>query len=313
LGDYSVRQTNSGVTVAIAGSSGDQPWDLWAGSPATLRRITDHQAELAEVRFGPQEPFRWTASDGWELDGLLIRPPDAPAGPLPTVVLVHGGPYGRWSPGLHLHWGDWGQWLATAGYAVLMLNPRGGFGHGECFAAAARADVGGADYGDILAAVDAAVARGIADPQRLGIGGWSQGGFMSAWAVTQTRRFKAAIVGAGPTDWGVMAATSDLPGFERSLGGSAPWDGVGPHRHAQLSPISFARDVTTPVLILHGQNDARVPLNQAISFHRALRDIGVAAELVVYPREPHGITERSHQIDLLKRVRAWYDRWLRGG
>jgi dipeptidyl aminopeptidase/acylaminoacyl peptidase len=161
-----------------------------------------------------------------------------------------------------------------------------------------------------MAAVDAMVERGIADPRRLGIGGWSQGGFMSAWAVTQTRRFKAAIVGAGPTDWGVMAATSDLPTFERSLGGSVPWDGVGPHRHAQLSPLSFARDVTTPVLILHGQNDARVPLNQAISFHRALRDIGATAELVVYPREPHGIAERAHQIDLLKRVRAWYNRWL---
>jgi dipeptidyl aminopeptidase/acylaminoacyl peptidase len=308
---FSARQTDEGLAVAIGGASGDQPWELWAGQGAALRRITDHQAALAEVRFGAQEPFRWTAADGWELDGLLIRPPDAPAGPLPTVVLVHGGPYGRWSSGLHVHWGDWGQWLATAGYAVLMPNPRGGFGHGERFAAAAHADVGGADYADILAAVDAAVERGIADPACLGIGGWSQGGFMSAWAVTQTRRFKAAIVGAGPTDWGMMAATSDLPRFERTLGGSTPWDGVGPHRHAQLSPISFARNVTTPVLILHGQNDARVPLNQAISFHRALREVGVPTELVVYPREPHGITERAHQIDLLKRVRSWYDRWLR--
>ena len=312
LDDFAVCQSDGGATVVIAGSSCDQPWELWAGQPAALRRLSDHQAALAEVRFGPQEPFHWTAADGLELDGLLIRPPDAPAGPLPTIVLVHGGPYHRWSPGLHLGWADWGQWLATAGYAVLMPNPRGGSGHGERFAAAARADVGGADYGDIMTAVDAAVERGIADPQRLGIGGWSQGGFMSAWAITQTRRFKAAIVGAGPTDWGLMAATSDLPTFERSLGGSVPWDGVGPHRHAQLSPISFARDVKTPVLILHGQNDARVPLNQAISFHRALRDVGAMAELVVYPREPHGITERAHQIDLLKRVRAWYDRWLRG-
>jgi dipeptidyl aminopeptidase/acylaminoacyl peptidase len=311
IGDFAVGLADDALTVAVAGSSGDQPWELWAGQPSMLRRITDHQAALAEVRFGPQEPFRWTAPDGLELDGLLIRPPAAPAGPLPTVVLVHGGPYHRWSPGLHLRWGDWGQWLATAGYAVLMPNPRGGSGHGERFAAAARADVGGADYADIMAAVDAVVERGIADPRRLGIGGWSQGGFMSAWAVTQTRRFKAAIVGAGPTDWGWMAATSDLPTFERSLGGSVPWDGVGPHRHAQLSPLSFARDVATPVLILHGQNDARVPLNQAISFHRALRDSGATAELVVYPREPHGIAERTHQIDLLRRVRAWFARWLR--
>jgi dipeptidyl aminopeptidase/acylaminoacyl peptidase len=313
LGDLSVRQTDSGAAVAVAGSAGDQPWELWAGagSHVALARITDHQAPLAGLRFGPQEPFNWTAPDGWELDGLLIRPPDALDAPLPTVVLVHGGPYGLWSAGMHLHWADWGQWLATAGYAVLMPNPRGGFGHGERFAAAARADVGGADYRDVIAAVDAAVARGIADPARLGVGGWSQGGFMSAWAVTQTRRFKAAIVGAGPTDWGMMAATSDLPGFESALGGSTPWDGAGPHHHARLSPLSFARNVTTPVLILHGQNDARVPLNQAVSFHRALREAGAPVELVVYPREPHGIAERAHQIDLLKRVRAWYDRWLR--
>src|SRR4029079_6038067 len=163
---------------------------------------------------------------------------------------------------------------------------------------------------DLVTAVDAAVARGIADPARLGIGGWSQGGFMSAWAVTQTQRFKAAIVGAGPTDWGMMAATSDMPRFDSALGGSTLWEGAGPHRHAQLSPLSFARNVTTPVLILHGQNDARVPLNQAISFHRALREVGAQTELWIYPREPHGIGERAHPIDLLKRVRAWYERWL---
>jgi dipeptidyl aminopeptidase/acylaminoacyl peptidase len=230
---------------------------------------------------------------------------------LPTVVLVHGGPYGRWGHSFHLGWGDWAQWLALAGYAVLMPNPRGGMGHGERFAAAARGDVGGADYRDVMSAVDAAVERGIADPERLGIGGWSQGGFMTAWAVTQTRRFRAGVMGAGVSDWGMMAATSDLPDFERDLGGSAPWDGVGPHRHAELSPISFARAVTTPVLILHGQRDERVPLSQAIAFHRALRERDVPCQLVVYPREPHGIGERAHQVDLLKRVRAWYDRWLR--
>jgi dipeptidyl aminopeptidase/acylaminoacyl peptidase len=312
FGGFDVCRVDGSVVLAVTASAGgDQPWELWAGRPDALRRITDHHATLTEIRFGTQEPFHWTASDGLQLDGLLIRPPNAPAGPLPMVVLVHGGPYGRWSPGLHLRWGDWGQWLATAGYAVLMPNPRGGFGHGERFAAAVRGDVGGADYGDVLAAVDAAVQRGIADPRRLGIGGWSQGGFMAAWAVTHTNRFKAAIVAAGPTDWGMMIATGDLPAFERSLCGSTPWDGCGPHRHAELSPISFVRNVTTPVLIVHGQHDARVPLNQAICFHRALRDIGTTAELVVYPREAHDILERAHQIDLLNRVRNWFDRLLR--
>jgi dipeptidyl aminopeptidase/acylaminoacyl peptidase len=208
-------------------------------------------------------------------------------------------------------WGDWGQWLATSGYVVLMPNPRGGFGHGEAFAAAARGDVGGADWLDVLSAVDTAVERGIADAQRLGIGGWSQGGFMTAWAVTQTDRFRAGIDGAGPTEWGWMAATSDMGGFEAELGGSTPWDGPGPHRHAAISPLSYARHVSTPLLILHGENDERVPVSQATSFHRALRELGATVEMVIYPREPHGIRERNHQIDLLRRVRAWFDAYLR--
>ena len=323
LWHWTVRVTESGDAVLAAGrSSPQQAWEIWAGRATgeaqvpALRQITTHQTALAGLTFGRQEPFTWTAPDGLALDGLLVRPPDAPPDhPLPTVVLVHGGPYGRWEPGCHLHWFDWAQWLALAGYAVLMPNIRGGLGHGEPFAAAARADVGGADWRDVLAAVDAAVERGIADPDRLGIGGWSQGGFMSAWAVTQTRRFKAAVAGAGPTDWGMMVLTSDMPGFERELGGSAPWDAPEPHglhHHATLSPITFARNVATPVLILHGEKDERVPLSQATGFHRALREVGVPVEFVVYPREPHGIKERAHQIDLLRRVRSWYDRWLRG-
>ncbi len=124
-------------------------------------------------------------------------------------------------------------------------------------------------------------------------------------------RFKAGVIGAGVTDWGMMVLTSDLPTFEASLGGSRPWDGPGPHRGDQLSPISFARNVTTPLLILHGQNDARIRVGQAIGFERALRNRGVPVQLVVFPREPHGIRERQHQRDLLRRVLTWFDRWLR--
>jgi dipeptidyl aminopeptidase/acylaminoacyl peptidase len=316
--EWSVRVSEDGeVVLAVVRNNTEQWCELWAGRArqgeqvAELRQLTRHQDALNGLCQSKQEPFLWTAPDGWKLDGLLVRPADAPADrPLPMVVLVHGGPYGRWMPGAQLGWSNWAQWLAQDGYAVLMPNPRGGFGHGERFAAAARGDVGGADYADVMAAVDAAIERGIADPEKLGIGGWSQGGFMTGWAVTQSTRFKAAIMGAGVSDWGMMVMTSDVPVFERELGGSAPWEGIGPHRHAQLSPISFAQAVKTPVLILHGEKDERVPLSQATGFHRALREVGVPCELVVYPREPHGISERQHQIDLLRRVRTWYDRWL---
>ncbi|HEY4388148.1 MAG TPA: prolyl oligopeptidase family serine peptidase, partial [Ktedonobacteraceae bacterium] len=229
---WDVWNEENTIVAAVVCSSGDQPWEVWAGTAdqqtpsMALHQVSTHQQQLVGIPLGKQEPFSWTTSDGLTLDGLLIRPPDAVQGqPLPMIVLVHGGPYARWGYGIHLRALDWGQWLALAGYAVLLPNPRGGSGHGEPFAAAARGAVGKADYQDIMAAVDAAIARGIADPEKLGIGGWSQGGFMSAWAVTQTQRFKAAIMGAGVSDWGMMVMSSDIPDFEQELGGSAPWDG----------------------------------------------------------------------------------------
>lgn len=259
---------------------------------------------------GAVSDFAFTAPDGLDMDGVLITPAGGTDGPNPTIVLVHGGPYGRSGRELHCHPLDWGQWLASAGYTVLMPNYRGGAGRGEAFAAAARADMGGAEWADIMAAVDTAVERGVADPDRLGIGGWSQGGFLTAWAVTQTDRFRAAVMGAGPTDWGAMAELSDVPTFEGTLGGDTPWDGPGPHHAAARSPISYAGRRRTPLLILHGQQDVRVPVGQATAFHRAMRGQPAALEMVTYPREPHGVSERAHQIDLLRRVREWYDRWL---
>jgi dipeptidyl aminopeptidase/acylaminoacyl peptidase len=265
---------------------------------------------LREFAFCTQEPFFWQAPDGLKLDGILIRPSQPSEGPLPTVVLVHGGPYGRSSNEWNLQPLRWGQWLAHHGYAVLLPNYRGGVGHGHWFATQARGNVGVGDFPDVLSMVDAAIERGIADPERLGIGGWSQGGFMTAWAVGHTTRFKAAVMGAGVSDWNMMTLTSDLPTFESVLGGSHPWNGVGPRRADEVSPISFASHAETPLLMLHGKNDERVPVSQAIGFERALRGRDVPVQLVVYPREPHGVRERAHQRDILRRVLAWYQQWL---
>jgi dipeptidyl aminopeptidase/acylaminoacyl peptidase len=250
-----------------------------------------------------QEAFFWQAPDGLALDRLLIRPNLGP-GPWPTFVHVHGGPYARSTPGLALTWARWGQWLAEMGIAVLLPHYRGGTGHGSVFARWARGGVGLHDFQDVTSMVDAAIARGIARPDRVGIGGWSQGGFMTAWAVTQTNRFRCGIMGAGVSDWG-MLLTNDLPVFEQALGGDAPRDGLEAQRHRRTSPITYARNARTPLLILHGEDDERVPVNQAVAFHRALRANGTPATFVRYPREPHAIGERAHQVDLLNRVRAW--------
>jgi len=154
--------------------------------------------------------------------------------------MVHGGPYSRWADELLLSWGSWGQWLAAAGFAVFCPNPRGGQGHGHAFAAMVDHAVGQGEWTDILAGLDALEAGGVADPARLGIAGWSHGGFMAAWAVTQT-------------------SLGELGRIDAGLSGTCGWEGPGPHRHDQLSPISYAAKVTAPVLILHGEGDAPRP------------------------------------------------------
>jgi dipeptidyl aminopeptidase/acylaminoacyl peptidase len=312
--DFSVSA--DGSTIAVAGSTPGVLSDLWLGRTGEpLHRVTDTNPDLEAFPFGSQERVSWAAPDGLEIEGLLILPPGATRadGPFPLMTLVHGGPYWRYADSLQVGPSRWGQWLATVGYAVLLPNPRGGSGRGHTFADTVAAAVGKEDWLDVLAGVDHAVAEDIADPERLGIGGWSQGGFMTAWAVGQTTRFKVGLMGAGVSDWGMMTATGDLPAFERMLGGSASWEGPGPHQHAALSPISFAHQVTTPLLILHGAEDARVPVSQGRFMALALRERGVPCELVVYPREPHGIRERQHQLDLLRRVREWTARWLGPG
>ncbi|MGD0068316.1 MAG: prolyl oligopeptidase family serine peptidase [Streptosporangiaceae bacterium] len=303
----------SGETVAVLAATSQEPEDVYAGPPGgRLVRISDTRPELRRVRCGIQERLSYNAPDGLDLDGLLILPAgqDREDGPFPLITLVHGGPYDRHADEFFSGDHKTGQWLATAGYAVFLPNPRGSAGHGHEFAAAVAGRVGLDEWTDIVSGIDLLIADGIADPDRLGIGGWSHGGFMAAWAVGQTDRFKAVLMGAGISDWGMLAATGDFGALEADLVGSCGWDGPGPHRHHQLSPISFASKIRTPVLIVHGEADTNVPLGQATYFHRALCQFEVEHEFVVYPREGHGVAERNHQVDLLQRTRAWFGRWL---
>ncbi|GAA3951306.1 S9 family peptidase [Actinoplanes auranticolor] len=302
-----------GDALAAVVSTAYEPRNVHAGpAHGPLTRLTDLRPELRGIRWGRQHRLSYQAPDGLALDGLLILPAGRSRddGPFPLVTLVHGGPYDRHADRLMLDWDPSGQWLATAGYAVFLPNPRGSAGRGHDFAVRVAGAVGLQEWTDISAGIDLLVAGGVADPDRLGIGGWSHGGFMAAWAVGQTGRFKAAVMGAGISDWGMLAATGELGRFESALGGSSGWEGPGPHHHDRLSPISYAAGVRTPVLILHGENDTNVPVSQAEFYHRALRRFAVEHEYVVYPREPHALRERHHQRDVLRRTRAWFDRWL---
>jgi len=206
--------------------------------------------------------------------------------------------------------------LASHGYLVIAPNYRGGEGRGADFARAIAGGAGTLDWSDCSRMVDAAVERGLADPKRLGIGGWSQGGFLASWGVTHTKnRFKAGIVGAGVSDWGMLTAQSDVPEIAADLAGGAPWTpgAAALETSVRGSPIRHVDGVESAVLILHGEKDERVPVSQAIALFRGLRRQArhpERAQLVIYPREPHVFSERKHVEDLLKRVLEHFDSWL---
>ncbi|HEY3735069.1 MAG TPA: S9 family peptidase [Streptosporangiaceae bacterium] len=310
----SLTACRSGEVIAALASTSYEPVNVHAGPPgAQLIRLSDTQPALRAIRWGRQERLSYRASDGLGLDGLLVLPPgrNRADSPFPLITLVHGGPDARYADKFMLAPHPSGQWLATAGYAVFLPNPRGGVGHGRDFAAAVARSAGGSEWSDIISGIDLLIAEGVADPDRLGIGGASHGGFMAAWAIGQTDRFKAAMMAAGISDWGMLVATGEEGAREAELSGSCGWEGTGPHPHDRVSPISFASKIRTPVLIVHGEDDTNVPVSQAIYFHRALSWYGAEHELVIYPREGHGFAERNHQLDLLRRTRAWFDRWLR--
>jgi dipeptidyl aminopeptidase/acylaminoacyl peptidase len=310
----SLTACRSGAVIAALASTSYEPVNVHAGPPGgQLTRLSDTQPALRAIRWGSQERLSYRAPDGLGLDGLLVLPPgrNRADGPFPLITLVHGGPDARYADEFMLAPHSTGQWLAAAGYAVFLPNPRGGVGHGRDFAGRVARSVGGSEWSDIISGIDLLIAEGVADPDRLGIGGASHGGFMAGWAIGQTDRFKAAMMAAGISDWGMLVATGEGGTLEAELSGSYGWEGTGPHPHDQVSPISFASRIRTPVLMVHGEDDVNVPVGQVIYFHRALSWYGAEHELVIYPREGHGFAERNHQLDLLRRTRAWFDRWLR--
>jgi dipeptidyl aminopeptidase/acylaminoacyl peptidase len=299
--------------IAYLRGTADNPPEIWI-SPASgqPKRLTGLNPQLADIRLGAMNEITWkNPKDGQTIYGLIILPPDyRPRQLYPTVVQVHGGPSWAWWMGWHGSWHEWGQLLASNGYAVLLPNPRGSVGRDWRFIESNREDWGGADLQDVLAGVDAVVEQRIADPERLGIGGWSYGGFMTAAAVTQTTRFKAAVVGAAVTNLFSFHGTTDItPSFLRNYFVDLPYRRRA--RYEARSPMGFVHNVTTPALVLHPAADVRVPVGQGMEFYQALKQLGVQTEMIIYPREPHILQERAHQLDLLTRVVGWYDRYLK--
>jgi len=303
-----VAADERGTVLAAVFDSADGPPEVAVLEDGGWRAISTLNSDAPDpTEAGAWETWTWTAADGLEIEGLLLRPRGAD-GPLPLVVLVHGGPTGCWGHAFTPA-GATGPLLAQEGYAVFLPNPRGSAGRGQDFARANLGDMGGGDLQDILAGVESLVEEGIVDTDRVGITGGSYGGFMSAWAVTQTDRFRASIPLASVTDWRSFHHTTNIGRFDALFLDADPFE-VGGEYDAR-SPVVQAHKCKTPTLLLHGEVDLCVPVSQAQEMYQALVEAGCETELVVYPREGHGLYEREHVLDSWGRMKEWFARHLR--
>jgi dipeptidyl aminopeptidase/acylaminoacyl peptidase len=303
-----VDLSSDGQMLAFAFNDAKAPSNIWIANAngQGAKQLTFFNPQVKEFTLADTEVVKWKAPDGLEIEGLLVKPVGYIAGQrYPTLLYIHGGPYGQFSFG----WNRNAQLYAAHGYAVLMPNPRGSTGYGHKFETANLRDWGGKDFQDLMAGVDEVIRRGVADPDRLGVLGGSYGGFMTFWTITQTDRFKCAIGHAGISDWYGFFGQTDVPDLMAYGLGGPPW--TARETYAKWSPMTYVDRVKTPIMITHGEQDRRVPIQQGELYYRALRRRGVETVFVRYPREPHSISEPNHQIDLAKRQLAWFDKHLK--
>ena len=292
--------------VAFPGQTATTPEELRIWDQKTPpRQVTHLNSAWKEFALNSPEFYKYKSFDGLEIEGAVLKPAGYDGkSKLPLIALIHGGPTGNWEDVIE----PWGQLLAARGYAVFYPNIRGSTGYGEKFVEMNRGDWGGGDFKDVMWGIKDLEDRGIADPNRLGIGGWSYGGYMAEWAITQTPRFKAAVSGAGLANLISEFGTESDPSYDEWFYG-VPYE--KPEGFLNSSPFLYLKNAKTPILILQGEADTVDPLGQSQELYRGLKRYGVETELVVYPREPHGIHEEKHLLDRLNRILAWYDKHLK--
>jgi len=297
---------HDGKNSAVIRSSFSDPPEIWAGPIGYWRQLT-HVNAAVKPAWGQAKSIHWK-NDGYEIQGWLIYPRDFdPAKRYPMIVEVHGGP----GAAVQSEWpepSDFAIALVGAGYFVLQPNPRGSFGQGEDFTRANVKDFGYGDFHDILAGVDEALHIAPIDANRLGLTGWSYGGYMTMWGVTQTNRFKAAMAGAGLANFQSYYGENQIDQWMVPFFGKSVYD--DPEVYAKSSPITFIKKVKTPTLIIVGDSDGECPTPQSYEFWHALKTLGVETQLVVYEHEGHHFSKPEHQRDRTRRTVAWFDAHL---
>jgi dipeptidyl aminopeptidase/acylaminoacyl peptidase len=306
-GNFGLSLAKDGKIWGVVRESYSNPPEVWAGNMGDWREITGiHRA--IRPNFGRAESIHWQ-NDGLNVQGWLSYPLDYdPSKSYPLVVEVHGGPGAMARPLWPTTFFDF-TLLTHYGYFVLRPNPRGSFGQGETFTRGNVKDFGYGDLRDILAGVDYVVKHHPVDNNRVGIGGWSYGGYMTMWAVTQTTRFHAAVAGAGIANWQSYYGENDIDQWMIPFFGASVYDDPGVY--ARSSPITFIKSAKTPVLTLVGDRDGECPTPQSFEFSHALETLGVENQFVVYPFEGHLISDSAHRRDIMQRTLEWYDHHLK--
>jgi len=291
---------------AVVRVSFAQPPEVWAGPIGKWTRLTDVNAALHPA-WGKAVSLHWTTSIG-SVQGWLVYPAHFdPAKKYPMIVVVHGGPAAASMPG----WPGRGSYymaLPSRGYFLLLPNPRGSYGEGEKFTRANVKDFGYGDWHDILAGVDKAIQSAPIDPNRLGLTGWSYGGYMTMWGVTQTNRFRAAVAGAGLSDWLSYYGENKIDQWMIPYFGASVYD--DPAVYAKSAPINFVKHVSTPTLMVVGQYDGECPAPQSLEFWHALKTFHVPTQLVIYPNEGHMFLNPAHNRDVIRRTISWFNHYL---
>jgi dipeptidyl aminopeptidase/acylaminoacyl peptidase len=310
-----VSLNQNGTMLAFVRQTADTPPEVYVSAVENFApvQISRANAGMPKLPLGKTEVIRWKSADGKEIEGLLTYPVGYQAGQkVPLILNIHGGPAGVFQ---QTFIGGRGVYplatFAARGYAILRPNPRGSSGYGAAFRKANVKDWGFGDYQDLMTGVDKTIEMGVADPNRLGVMGWSYGGYMTSWIITQTKRFKAASAGAPVTNLMSFTGTADIPSFIPDYFEAQPWENMDIYR--KHSPMFNIKGVTTPTLIQHGEADIRVPISQGYELYNALKLQNVPTRMLVLPRQPHGPNEPKMQLAAMQANLDWFEKYLGNG